>query len=333
MKTHITPVQLFFLRFSYLLSGFFLFNITSYYAVTAQFAVFSVFAVLCLRGLSQRRTGLSDFVGAYAPGAAGTVFTGLFLVLSVFQMTRTAVFFSESVQRLSRFLPWWVIFLTVCICAVFAVVHGMTAVGRFSELVPFLLVPMLLIRPFGDFTLTLSAGDFDVSGVLSCVSAAPVFFLASKTLTSGDDGISDAMRVGSEPPANRGAYLVRIMVSAAAAASLVYVYFTLFSFGAADLFLRLFIWMLHIVRLSVLVGIYADLVAENARRGMRIAYSVLFAATAVSMLALTENSMLIARFRLDTVFIWVEFLLPVLLNLLPLIRTRRRTEPLRLRGK
>ena len=36
MKTHITPVQLFFLTFSYLLSGFFLFNITSYYAVTAQ---------------------------------------------------------------------------------------------------------------------------------------------------------------------------------------------------------------------------------------------------------------------------------------------------------
>lgn len=90
--------------------------------------------------------------------------------------------------------------------------------------------------------------------------------------------------------------------------------------------------MLHIVRLSVLVGIYADLVAENARRGIRIAYTVLFAVTAVSMLALTENGILVARFRLDTVFIWGEFLLPVLLNLLPLTRARR-TAPLRSRGK
>ena len=46
MRTHITPVQLFFLVFAYLLSGFFLFNIHSYYAVAAQFAVFSVFAVM-----------------------------------------------------------------------------------------------------------------------------------------------------------------------------------------------------------------------------------------------------------------------------------------------
>jgi len=333
VKTHITPIQLFFLTFSYLLSGFFLYNITSYYAVTAHFAVFSVFAVLCLRGLSRSRTGLSDFVSAYAPGTAGIVFTGLFLLLSVFQMTRTAVFFSESVRRLCRFLPWWVIFVTVCICAVFAVFRGLTAAGRFSELIPFLLVPMLLICPFGDFAPALSAGDFDISGVLSCLSSAPVFFLASKTLTSGDDGISEAMRAGHEPPADRGAYLVRIMVTAAASASFVYVYFTLFAFGHADLFLRLFIWTLHIIRLSVLIGIYADLVAENAKRETRIAYTVLFALSAVSMLALTENRLPVTRFRLDIIFIWIDFLLPVLMNLMPFIRIRRESSLLRSRGK
>lgn len=316
MRTHITPVQLFFLTFSYLLSGFFLFHISSYYAVAAQFAVFSAFAMLCLRGLSRRRTGLSDFVSVYAPGAAGVVFTGLFLVLSVFQMTRTAVFFSESVQRVCRFLPWWVIFITVCFCAVFASGRGMTAAGRFSELVPFLLVPMLLIRPFGDFTPTLAAGDFDVSGVLSCVSSAPVFFLASKTLVPGDEGISEAMRVGNKTPAHRGPYLVRIMIAAAAAASLVYVYFTLFSFGAADLFLRLFLWMLHILRLAVTVGIYADLAAENADSRARIAYTALFAVSAVSMLALTGTGVIGRRIRLDAVVLWADFLLPVGLNLI-----------------
>ena len=50
MKTHITPIQLYFLTFSYLLSGFYLYHIDSFFAVAAQFSVFFIFAVLATGG-------------------------------------------------------------------------------------------------------------------------------------------------------------------------------------------------------------------------------------------------------------------------------------------
>lgn len=320
MRTYITPVQLFFLVFSYLLSGFFLFHIHSYYAVAAQFAVFSLFAILASGGLSRRTSGLSDFVSSYISGMGGVIAVGLFLVLSVFQMVRTAVFYGESIGRYCDFLPWWMIFSVLCLCAVFAVRQGMTAIGRFAELIPFILVPLVFVRPFGDFAPTLAAVDFHVSGVLSCVSAAPVFFLASKTVTPGDDGVSAAMRVSSAPPAHRASYLLRVMLAAAAAASLLYVFLTLFTFRAGDVFLSFFLWLLHFLRLAVLVGIYADLIAENPNPKIRTAYTAVFAVSVVAVLAASQNVEWIRRYRIDTAVLAADFLLPVVLNVASTVR-------------
>ena len=320
MRTHITPVQLFFLIFAYLLSGFFLYNIHSYYAVAAQFAVFSLFAVLGTGGLFRRRRGLADFISFYVSRPFKLVFLGLFLILSVFQMGRTIIFYSESIERYCDFLPSWMILFAIGFCAVLTVRQGMTAIGRLAELIPFILVPLVFVRPFGDFAPVLAASDFPASGVLSCVSSAPVFFLASKTVTSGDDGISSSMRVASTPPASRAFYLLRIMIAAAASASLVYVFLSLFSFHADDVFLSLFLWMLHILRLSVLIGICVDLIAENRHAGYRTVYTGIFSVSVMMALAELQGSKWIFLYQIDRVIAITELILPVAFNLIFAIR-------------
>ena len=322
MRTHITPVQLFFLVFAYLLSGFFLFNIHSYYAVAAQFAVFSVFAVMASGALSRRSTGLSDFVSFYVPGAAGTVLTGAFLDLSVFQTVRTTVFYGESIARYCTFLPWWMIFSVLLLCAFLAVKRGMTAVGRFSELLPFLLVPLLFVRPFGDFAPTLSLSDFPVSGVLSCVSCVPVFFLASKTLVSGDEGVSDAMQSANPPPVRRAAFLLQVMLAAAASASLLYGFLTMFTFRAGDVFLSLFLWMLHIIRLSILVGIAVDSVSQASGTGVRTAYTAVLAVSVFAVLAASQSMDPVLRGRLGTAVLAADLLLPAACGVVFAVRRR-----------
>lgn len=326
MRTHITPVQLFFLTFSYLLSGFFLYHLTSYYAVIAHFALFSLFAVFCARGLSRQRSGLFEFVSAYVPGSFGIVFAGLFLVISVFQTIQTVVLFGNSVERFCDFLPWWMIFIVLCFSAVYTVYHGMSAIGRFAELVPFLLVPILFIRPFGNFMPLLSAKSFDVSAVFSGFSAVPVFFLASKTAVAGDAGISEALQVRSKMPADRSSYLIRIMIAGAAAAALVYFYLMLFSFGERDILIAFLTWMLHIIRLFVLVGIYADLVTENQTPKLRTAFTVVFSVSVMMVFAFVWGGIFEKRFYLDAVFAGIDYLLPVVLNIIPLFYKKRAVE-------
>lgn len=313
MTTHITPIQLYFLTFSYLLSGFYLYHIDSFFAVAAQFSAFFIFTVLATGGLSRRRSGLSDLVSFYTPGFAGTAFTGIFLVLSAFQMTSTVVFYGEFVERLCGFLPSWILFAGIVFCAVFAVRRGMMTIGRFAELIPFLLVPVAFVRPFGDFSPALTASDFDVSGVLSCVSSVPVFFLAAKTVTPGDEGVSEAMRAGGKLPEHRAAYLLRIMIAGAVSAVFVYLYLRSFIFPAGDVFLSLFLWMLHIIRLSVLVGVYADLVVENENPKVRTGFTMVFAAAVISMFTVVAGAG-VRRNWLDIVIIAVDCLIPVILN-------------------
>ena len=320
MKTHITPFQLFFLTFSYLLSGFFLFSVRSVFGVWAQLALFAAFVMLARPGLSRRRETLYEFVGAFVPGAVlPTVLTALLLVPAVFQMMSTAISFSESAGRTADFLPSWLILAILTGIALFAVWGGMIGAGRFAELLPFLLVPLLCIRPFGGFAPMLSVSDLNALRVLSCVSAAPVFFLAAKTVVPGDEGISDSMVAAASVPSDRASYLTKLLLGAAVSAAVIYGYLMLFAIDGKDVLFRLTLWVLHFIRLTVLVGLAADAVrvvpAEAANAvARRTVFAMVTAASAVCVLCMRGTGDMMLRNALTVLTVLIDFAVPVLLN-------------------
>lgn len=320
MKTHITPFQLFFLTFSYLLSGFFLFSIRSVFGILAQLAVFAVFVMLARPGLSRRRETLYEFVGVFVPGAVlPAVLTAALLLPAVFQMVHTAVSFSESAGRTADFLPLWLILAILIAVALFAVGGGMTGAGRFAELLPFLLVPLLCIRPFGGFAPMLSVSDFNALRVLSCVSAAPVFFLAAKTVVPGDEGISDAMGAVVSVPSDRASYMTKLLLGAAAAAAVVYGYLMLFAIDGKDVFFRLTVWMLHFIRLTVPMGLVADAVRAVPTEATHAvarhtAFAVVSAVSVICVLSVHGTGNMMLQNALTMLTVLIDFIVPVLLN-------------------
>ena len=326
MKNHITPFQLFFLTFSYLLSGFFLFSVRSWLALIAQFAAFSVFAVLAAPAFVCKREGLCDTVDAFAHGAFGKILTALLLIPAMFQTVRTLTGFSVSAGTVTNFLPSWLILLVLLATAIYAVWRGMTAVGRFAELVPFLLVPLLCMCVFGKFSPAQATSDFDAWGALSCVSAAPVFFLAAKCVVPGDVGVSTAMNATAPAPKDRAAFLLRVMIGGAAAAVGFYVFFLLFDTGAHNVLLRLAAWMLHLIRLSVLIALVADVLSyvpagARERAHMPLWRSVFAAVIAISCAAvLAVNEMgITARDMLMGIAIGLDFIVPVVIHAVPML--------------
>lgn len=323
MKRYLTPTQLLILTFSFMLSGLFEAGHTDFFAVLFELLIFLLAAVLGMRGARRAAPSFSSFCAAYGGERGGAFLAVTFAALSVLPMLQTALRLTDTAWGLSPFLPRYVILITVFAIAINLSRRGMTAVGRMAELSLFLLIPMLFICPFGDFLPHIRWTSPSTSEMTLSVTAAPILFLASRTVTAGDADATPAMRAGGKVPKDRSAYLVRILIGAGVAASLVYVYFSLFSFGNGDVFRTVFLWMLLSLRLATLLGIVLDPILCAKTSALRFANTAILAASLVSAAAaLGKRPMGISETQ--SVLTLLGFLLAIGMNLLPSLESGKK---------
>lgn len=272
MKEKITPYQLMFLTFSYMLSGFFLGSVRNFYIVIAEFVFLCIYAYVGYPGFSLERRGFFDFIGAIVPAKLAKLTILAFLLLAWAQLVPTLVIFAQYVRLISDFLPTWFVGLTLFAAAVFASAQGMTVLGRLAELLPFLLVPLLVTRPFFDFSPAFAVFPWNGSGALSFISITPIFYLLSKTVTAGDVCASRSLKASRADIADRGRYVLCFLLIGGLAAVAVYGFLFLFEVTAGDVLFRMFVWWTAFLRLAALCSVFRDLWREKpfARERVKI---------------------------------------------------------------
>ena len=264
----ITPIQLMFLTFSYMFSGFFLGGVRNFTIVIASFFALCFYAYLGYRGYSLERRGYFDFLRVLVPEGMENVTILLFLILVWIQLLATLVRFSEHIHMISVFLPLGMIALTLVTASFFSSAKGFSVVGRLSEIVPLLLVPLLVTRPFFSFAPMFRDVPWAGQGLFSFISIAPIFYLLSKTVTAGDVSVSRSFRVAETGIEDRGRYLALFLLAGGLLAVAVYGFLLLFEVKAGDVLFRFFLWWTSFVRLAILASVFYDLARERpfARR-------------------------------------------------------------------
>lgn len=260
MRT-VTPIQLYILTVFTLFSGFFTGTSGGIAAAGAKTLLFLLFATLASHGTKTKKTGYSAFLRSYAAGAERG-FAGAFLVLSGVAIGGTAVFFADSAYMLCPFLPWRVLFLAVVGAGIALANGGVRTVARTAEVCLFLLIPLIIVRPFGVFSAGgLVGGEGGMTGalaVLADLSYAAAFYLAAVCVTSNDAGVSDAFAASGKKPHDRSSFIFRVMAAGAGTAFLLYLVFSLFSFGGGDVFFKVLLWMLLFLRLGLFTSFFAE---------------------------------------------------------------------------
>lgn len=312
----ITPFQLFFLTFSYVLSGFFLLRTNGLFPLLMQFLRISLSMLFLRSGFSKSRDGYCDFVFSFTSGRIGSFLAIILLIPAAWEMIRTAILFVESAGRMTTFFPQAapVIFLAVLLG--FACHVGVTGLGRFSELLPIVIVGLLLrflLRAFSPAPLLV---NFDANDIMGVTSVAPILFLASKTVVPSDNGISDAMQNVISAPICRERYISRILFGGIASATIFSFVLSLCGGTAKDIFLHMVVWLFFFMRLAVLFTLMSDVCQSFVRlRKNRVGRAV-FAVTVVLLLfglAALENTEEAIRFGVVCQMGVINVVIPLLL--------------------
>ena len=189
-KSKITVVQLFFLSFSYVFSGLFLIrerSFLSFLLPPAAMLVFSLFGHCFLCYAPRTFTEKDRFLHFLSCGRAhffSRLLMAFLVFLSATEMLLSWMLFSYSVHTVSAFLPFSLTAVSVLLLALFIAFHGLTVVGRFSELSVFMIVPLLFYTVFRNFE-TVEFGAFSRNlYALLAVTPAPVFYLFSMAVSS-----------------------------------------------------------------------------------------------------------------------------------------------------
>ena len=120
--------------------------------------------------------------------------------------------------------------------------HGITAVGRFSELMAFLVLPLIFRLVFWDLQ-PITLGDFSENiYAFFLVTPAPVFYLLSMTVSE-----STAM-----PKAVDLRFFPIVCFFGGGAAVLCMLLFRLYGVGETNIFFLFFGWMASAVRVGTL---------------------------------------------------------------------------------
>ena len=251
-KSKITVVQLFFLSFSYVFSGLFLIRERSFLslfvplATVLLFSVFGFFFLKCAPRVFTERGRFLRFLSCGNPHWVAKLLMTFLIFLSSLEMLLTWMAFSDSVHSFSAFLSFPFTAAIVLLLALFIGAHGLTVLGRFSELFVFLIAPLLFRLVFRDFaTVDFGAFSSDLYALLT-VTPAPIFYLFSMTVCE-----STAM-----PKPIRRLFLFPLLsVCGALAAILCIFLFLLFGAGESSIFFLLFGWMASVIRLSLLISV------------------------------------------------------------------------------
>ncbi|MBQ3490196.1 MAG: hypothetical protein IJA86_06375 [Clostridia bacterium] len=251
-KSKVTVIQLFFLSFSYVFSGLFLIREHSFLSLLLPLGsafLFSFFGFLFLQCAPRRFTEKERFLyflSCGKPHWTSKVLMGFLIFLSAAEMLLTWLLFAFSVHSFSSFVSFSSVAVLILLLSLFIGAHGLTALGRFSELFVFLIAPLLFRIVFRKFeTVDFSAFSRDLYALLT-VTPAPLFYLFSMTVSEST----------TMPKPIRKLFVIPILSFFGAVLAVVCAFlFLLFGAGDKSIFFLLFGWMASIIRLSLLISV------------------------------------------------------------------------------
>ena len=251
----ITLFQLFFLSFSYVFSGLFLIGERSFLSLFLPLAAMAIFLLIgyvflqCAPPVFCEQGRFLSFLSCGKPHFLAKFFAFVFIVSAAAEMLVSLCAFSVSAARFSSFLSVGLIAAILFLIAVFFGFHGLTAIGRFSELFIFLIALLFLRMILWDLK-PISIDSFSENLYAAfLVMPAPIFYLLSMTV-----GESTAM---PKPIVSRFIFPL-ISFLGAATAVLCTVLFLLYGTKENNLFFLFFGWMASTVRLGLLTSLASE---------------------------------------------------------------------------
>ena len=251
-KSKVTVVQLFFLSFSYVFSGLFLIREKSFLSLLIPLGTVILFSCLgffflqCAPRVFAEKERFLLFLSCGKPHWVSKALLSFLILLSAVEILLTWMAFAFSVTSFSSFLSFPFSAALILLLILFVSTHGLTAIGRFSELFLFLIVPLLFRIVFRGF----EAVDFGAFSsdlyVLGTVTPAPLLYLFSMTVSE-----STAM-----PKPIRRLWIIPLLSFCGAFAAVFCAFlFLLFGTEEQNVFFLLFGWMASVIRLSLLVSV------------------------------------------------------------------------------
>ena len=305
MKTHLTPFQLFFLTFLYVFSGLSLADADSFLALILPFAAVLLWTVIGYRGAMKKRTDIADFLSAYMPKKETWIPLAFFLLTSAAEAVYLLIEAGTVLTLEANFIPFPLILAVLIGIALLTARKGVTVLGRFAELSLFLIVPLIFIHVFGDLSPMKMMGDFSGIRLVFSVMPAPIFFLLSMTMVSGDEGTTDSFRAMGKAPKDRAGFLIKTVMAATGVAVILWAFLLMFPFGKQELLLYFTEYAAYVAKLSLLFSILAHgFRKKNGKSAMM--YTTLMMAAAVFTFAVIGGAIF-------SPFLWM--LLLVALNL------------------
>ena len=248
VKSKITLFQLFFLSVAYVFSGLFLIRETSFLSLLTPLVSALVYGAIgygFLRAAPVPSGGERwiAFLSCGRPSLTGKLFAELFSFFAAAELIVSWLAMASSVSGFSGFLPFSFSAALVLFLAIFFGAHGVTAVGRFAELLVFLIAPLLFWLVFWDFApVDFTAVSENLYAWL-VVLPSPILYLFSVT----------ALTSTAVPKPARKIAVPLVSLGGAATGVLCAVLFLIYGAGENHIFLLLFGWMTAIVRLAILI--------------------------------------------------------------------------------
>ncbi|MBQ8497281.1 MAG: hypothetical protein IJ489_07520 [Clostridia bacterium] len=251
-RSKITLFQLFFLSFSYVFSGLFLIrerSFLSFFIPLGAILLFSALGFLFLEYAPRRFTEKERFVSFLSCGQThffAKLFAVILMISAVVEALLSVIAFSFSARKFSVFIPFWLIFALLLIVGFFLSSHGLTALGRFSELTVFLIIPLLFWLVFWDIH-PMDIRAFSGNGYsFFLVMPAAVFYLLSMTVSE-----STAMPKGF----NDIRVFPLVTFFGACLAVFCMILFRLYGASDDNIFFLFFGWMTSLVRIGILLSV------------------------------------------------------------------------------
>ena len=251
-KSKVTVVQLFFLSFSYVFSGLFLIREKSFLSILIPLGTVFLFAcpgyffLQCAPRVFAEKERFLLFLSCGKPHWVSKALMSFLILLSAVEILLTWMAFAFSVTSGSSFLAFPFSVLLILLLVLFVSAHGLTAIGRFSELFVFLIVPLLfrtVLRGFESVDFGAFSPDLYAFGT---VTPAPILYLFSMTVSAST----------SMPKPIRRLFIIPLL-SFCGALMAVFCAFLFLLFGTEEqnVFFLLFGWTASLIRLSLLVSV------------------------------------------------------------------------------
>ncbi|MGN1095866.1 MAG: hypothetical protein ACI4QR_05715 [Eubacteriales bacterium] len=311
-KYAFSSVQIFFLIFSYVFSGLFIFAGDSFFAV-----VFSCFFIvaMCVAAWALCH-GYSSSEGLYNAsfGHAGYILRAAALIFAAYSLIASLKATSSDIVIFYGGGDITPVFIICAAVALFAVKDGFSGVGRFAELCFFAYSLIFLISLFGNggysFDYTLSGISID-RAFLCIGNSAVIFSLYLCNITRESEDMSDYARFDTFHPSP-----LFCGILGAIGAGIFYMFIRFTGFDNDNILLSFFVWVSALARIFAVFAAACELLSvpscKKEKKHVRLsAFAIVFAAVLIISGYIPERWLIIS----SAVFT-VLFPLAVVLSLL-----------------